>query len=57
MIKNTLNEHTTRLDIDTVNSFFITNCKYGIRSRAGSAREYYDDLSLNATQLLVKICN
>ena len=27
-------------------------CKYGIGSRAGSAREYYDDLSLNATQLL-----
>ena len=36
-------------------TFFITNCKYGIKSRAGSAREYYDDLSLNATQLLVKI--
>ena len=49
MIKNTLNEHTTRLYIDTVSSL---QTKYGIRSRAGSAREYYDDLSLNATQLL-----
>ena len=28
-----------------------------MKSRAGSAREYYDDLSLNATQLLVKILN
>ena len=39
----------------TLTQFFITNCKYGMKSRAGSAREYYDDLSLNATQLLVKI--
>ena len=28
--------------------------KYGIKSCAGSAMEYYDDLSLNATRLLVK---
>ena len=52
MMKNTLNEHTTRLDIDTVSS--LQTVKYGIKSRAGSAIEYYDDLSFNATQLLVK---
>ena len=49
MLKNTLNEHTTRLDIDTVSSLQIL--KYGIKSRAGSAIEYYGDLGLNATQL------
>ena len=49
MIKNTLNENTTRLDIDTISSL---QTKYDIKSRAGSAREYFDDFSLNATQLL-----
>ena len=39
----------------TLTQFLHYKCKYGIKSRAGSAREYYDDLSLNATQLLVKI--
>ena len=48
MMKNTLNEHTTQLDSDTVSS--LQTVKYGIKSRAA----YYDDLSLNATQLLVK---
>ena len=51
-MKNTLNEHTTRLDIDTASS--LQTVKYGIKSRAGSAIEYYNDLSLNATQILVK---
>ena len=57
MMKNTLNKHTTRLDIDTC-SFFITNCeifKYGMKSRAGSTIECYDNLGLTATQILVKI--
>ena len=41
-------------------SFFITNCEISamvsttIKSRDGSAIEYYDDFSLNATHLLVK---
>ena len=52
MMKNALNKYTTRLDIDTC-SFFITNVKYGIKSRAGLAIEYYDDLGLTATELLV----
>ena len=52
MMKNTLNKHTTSLDIDTVSS--LQTGKYGIKSCAGSAIECYDDLSLNATQLLVK---
>ena len=52
MMKNTLNEYTTRLDIDTVSS--LQTVKYCINSRAGSAIEHYGDLSLNATQLLVK---
>ena len=47
MLKNTLNEHTTRLDIYTVSS--LQTVKYGIKYRAGSAIEYYDDLSLNTT--------
>ena len=51
-MKNTLNELTARLNIDTVSS--LQTVKYGIKSRAGLAIEYYDDLSLNATQLLVK---
>ena len=54
MMKHTLNEHTTQLDIDTVSSLQTVN-NYGMKSRAGSAMEYYDDLSLNATQLLVEI--
>ena len=52
MMKNTLNEHTTRLDIDTVSS--LHTLKYAFKSRAGSATEYYVDLNLNATHLLVK---
>ena len=46
MMKNTLNEYTTRLGIDTVSS--LQTVKDGIKSRAGSAIEYYDDLSLKA---------
>ena len=54
LMKSILNEYTTRLDIDTVSS--LQTVKYCIKSRAGSAREYYGDLSLklNATHLLVK---
>ena len=51
-MKSTLNEYTTRLVIDTVSS--LQTVKYCIKSRTGSAIEYYGDLSLNATQLLVK---
>ena len=40
------------MDINTVSS--LQTVKYVIKSRAGSAIEYYDDLSLNATQLPVK---
>ena len=47
MMKNTLNERTTRLDIDTVSS--LQTLKYGTKSRAGSATEYYGDLGLNIT--------
>ena len=49
MMKITLNEHTTRLDIDTVSS--LQTVKYGIKFGADSAIEYYDvdDLSLSAT--------
>ena len=35
-----LNEHTTQLDIDTVSS--LQTVKFGTKSRAGSAIEYYD---------------
>ena len=52
MMKNTLNEHTTRLHIDTVSS--LQTVKYGIKSRAGSATAYYDDLNLNAAYQLFK---
>ena len=40
----------------TLTQFLHYKLKYCIKSRAGSAREYYGDLSLklNATQLLVK---
>ena len=55
MTKNTLNEHTTQLDIDTVSS--LQTVKYGIKSRAVSAIEYYDYLILNATQLGLLIKN
>ena len=55
MTKNTLNEHTTQLDIDTVS--LLQTVKYGIKSRAVSAIEYYDYLILNATQLGLLIKN
>ena len=51
MIKNTLNEHTRRLDINTVSSLQTVN----MVSDLVLVQPYYDDLSLNATQLLVKI--
>ena len=45
MTKNTLNEHTTRLDIDTVTS--LQTVKYSIKSH----------LILNATQLGLLVKN
>ena len=42
MMKYILNEQTTQLYIDTVSS--LQTVKYCIKSCAGSAREYYDDL-------------
>ena len=50
MIKNTLNEHTTRLDIDTVSSLQTVNMVSDLV--LVQPENNYDDLSLNATQLL-----
>ena len=55
MTKNTLNEHTTRLDIVTVSSLQTVNMVSNLV--LVQPKKYYDHLSLNATQLLVKILN
>ena len=52
MMKNTLNEHTTRMDIDTVSS--LQTVKYGTKSRAGSAIEYYNPQPHPPSQLYVE---
>ena len=53
MIKNTLNEHATRLDIDTVSSLQTVNMVSDLV--LVQPENIMMILSLNATQLLVKI--